>query len=355
MLAVRILVAVVALTIVGLTLGSAMRTMLLPRGIPARIARYVFRAVRWIFALRAGRNATYERRDQVMAYYAPASLLVLLATWMALVYFSYVALFWAVGDRSLRTAYVMSGSSMFTLGFERPPDLVSLTLSFTESALGLFLLALLITYLPLLYTAFSRREAAVTALEIRAGSPPAGVTMLQRFWRLQRMDRLSDVWTAWEALFVEIEESHTSFPALNFFRSPQPEHSWVTATGAVLDGAALYASSLDLPRVVDAEICIRSGYLALRHVADFFRIKHRRQPGAEEPISVQREEFEAALDEMVASGMPVTADREEAWRNFRGWRVNYDDVLLALATLTMAPYAPWSSDRGLATQAAPRQ
>jgi hypothetical protein len=43
--------------------------------------------------------------------------------------------------------------------------------------------------------------------------------------------------------------------------------------------------------------------------------------------------------------LPVTADRDAAWRGFVGWRVNYDTVLLALAALTMAPPAPWSSDR----------
>jgi hypothetical protein len=31
-----------------------------------------------------------------------------------------------------------------------------------------------------------------------------------------------------------------------------------------------------------------------------------------------------------------------------GWRVNYDAVLVTLAGLVMAPYAPWSSDRSAA-------
>ena len=47
------------------------------------------------------------------------------------------------------------------------------------------------------------------------------------------------------------------------------------------------------------------------------------------------------------SGVPLIADRDQAWRDFAGWRVNYDTVLLALAAMTMAPYAPWSSDRSL--------
>ena len=59
-------------------------------------------------------------------------------------------------------------------------------------------------------------------------------------------------------------------------------------------------------------------------------------------------EFEAALDEMAEAGVPLKADREQAWRDFAGWRVNYDTVLLALAELTIAPPARRSSDRRLA-------
>ena len=39
-------------------------------------------------------------------------------------------------------------------------------LSFTQSALGLTLIALLITYLPSIYAAFSKREAAVQKLDV---------------------------------------------------------------------------------------------------------------------------------------------------------------------------------------------
>ncbi|MBI1880640.1 MAG: hypothetical protein HYR94_20890, partial [Chloroflexi bacterium] len=63
--------------------------------------------------------------------------------------------------------------------------------------------------------------------------------------------------------------------------------------------------------------------------------------------SISRDEFDAAYDQLTQQGVPLKSDRDEAWRNFVGWRVNYDAVLLALAGLTMAPYAPWSSDRSL--------
>ncbi len=100
---------------------------------------------------------------------------------------------------------------------------------------------LLVTYLPSLYAAFSRREAQIALLEARAGSPPSGVDMIERYHRIDWLDRLTAVWEDWEAWFADIEETHTSLPALAFFRSPQPEQSWVTAAGAVLDGAALSA------------------------------------------------------------------------------------------------------------------
>lgn len=45
------------------------------------------------------------------------------------------------------------------------------------------------------------------------------------------------------------------------------------------------------------------------------------------------------------AGVPLKADRDQAWRDFAGWRVNYDKVLLATCDLTTAPTAPWSADR----------
>jgi hypothetical protein len=50
---------------------------------------------------------------------------------------------------------------------------------------------------------------------------------------------------------------------------------------------------------------------------------------------------------MAAAGVPLKADHDQAWRDFAGWRVNYDAALIGLAALTMAPEAPWSSDRSL--------
>jgi len=348
MIALRILALVVGVVMIAGTVGSAVRTVVLPRGVQARITRYVFLAMRMLFRLRMGRAPTYEKRDRIMALYAPLSLLMVLVAWITLTLTGYIGVFWGMGGRALREAFYLSGSAIVTLGFQHAGNLLGTAVVLTEAALGLVLLALLITYLPSLYNAFSRREAAVTSLEVRAGSPPSGVQMLERFWIVDRLDKLDELWVTWEQWFVDIEESHTSFPALVFFRSPQPDHSWVTAAGAVLDAASLILSSVDRPDTPEPQYMIRAGYLALRRVADFFGIPYDPDPPSDDPITIARDEFDEVYDRLAAAGIPVK-ERNQAWKDFAGWRVNYDVVLVALAGLTMAPYAMWSSDRSLST------
>lgn len=326
------------------TLLSAVKSMLVPRATPVRLTRLVFVVIRRLFILRSARGRTYEQRDRSMALYAPLSLLSLAGTWLGIVLFAYTAIFWAAGVDPLWEAFRESGSSLLTLGFAVPPDRLTTVLAFSEAALGLSLLALLITFLPSVYATFSRREAAVARLEVRAGSPPSAVEMIERFARIEWLSRLPEIWEQWEVWFVELEETHTSLPALVFFRSPQPERSWVTAAGAVLDGASFVASTFP-NRHPEAEVCVRGGTIALRRIADYFEIPYDPDPKRGDPISVTRGEYEEMCVRLAREGVELEPDREQAWMDFNGWRVNYDTVLLALASLTMAPEAPWSSDR----------
>jgi hypothetical protein len=345
-IALRVLSCVVGAWVVVATVASSLRTTVLPRGVPARLGRRVFRVVRWFFDLRIGKGAPYAKRDRIMAYYAPTALLALMVTWLVAISTGFFLLYWGIGVRPFARTLALSGSSIFTLGFERPDTVLLTFLVCTEAALGLVELALLITYLPSIYQAFSRREALVSALEVRAGSPPSGSEMLIRFTVLGRLESLSEeIWSRWEGWFTDIEESHTTFGALAFFRSPTPDRSWVAAAGAVLDAAALYSSTLEVPRDVRADICIRAGYIALRRICAFYGISVPSEPGADDPISIKRSEFDMVYDRFVEVGVPVREDRDEAWKHFKGWRVNYDDPLLALAVLTDAPEVPWSSDR----------
>jgi hypothetical protein len=265
---------------------------------------------------------------------------------MITVLLGFMLMYWATGIEPLLMAFRLSGSSLLTLGYQTTDGIGHIILMYTEALLGLTLIALLIAYLPTIYASFSKREQAVSMLEVRAGTPPS-VEMFKRFSRIGSIDELPAFWEQWEAWFAELEETHTSLAVLPFFRSPNPDRSWITAAGTVLDAAALYMAVLDLPQKSHAPLTIRAGFLALRHIADFFTIPHNPTPSPDDPISISRAEFEAALDELAASGLAIKPDRDQAWRDFAGWRVNYDTVLLSLCALLMAPYAVWSSDRSL--------
>jgi hypothetical protein len=342
----RVLAVLAGTILVLAAMSSAIRTVILPRAAVSIITRAVFVGIGAFFRVIAPRSAPYERRDRILSLYAPLSLVATLAAWLVLTFAGFGLIFWGLeADVGITDALELSGSSLFTLGFLRPETFWILMVSYVEAAIGLFLLALLITYLPSMYGAFSRRELAVTALSVRAGEPPSGREMIWRYWVLERMHHLNAVWVEWERWFVDVEETHTSLPALVYFRSPQADHHWTTAAGAVLDGAALSVSTVDIERDVEAEFCIRAGYLCLRRIADFFRLPYDPDPTPDAPISVGREEWEVAVDFLASKGVPIKTDRDQAWRDFSGWRVNYDAVLVALANVTSAPPAEWSSDR----------
>jgi hypothetical protein len=343
----RVVAFGVGVLLVFLMGDSALRTFVLPRAASPKITHTVFLVSRRVFNLILRFRKTYEQRDAVMALFSPICLLLLPAVWLGMLMTGFTLMFWALDSGSWREAYASSGSSLLTLGFLEHSDFTRLTISFAEAAFGLGILALLIAYLPTIYNSFSRREVLVAQMSVRAGTPPTAVDLLRRAQLINRIDDLDDIWTAWQTWFSEVEETHTSLAALVFLRSPRPDRSWVTAAGAVLDAASLHLSVLDVERAPQAALCIRSGFLSLRAIAGFFAVPYDEDPAPADPISLDRSEFDDAVERMRLVGVPLVADLDQAWVDFRGWRVNYDQPLLGLAGLTMAPYAPWSSDRSL--------
>jgi hypothetical protein len=343
----RILALSIGITIVIATIFSAISTFVLPRSARSRLNRFVFGGLRRIFEFIFRFVQDYETRDALMAYYSPIALMSLIPTWYFLIALGYALIYWSLRVGDFFYDFRLSGSSLLTLGFVAPENYIVTLIAFSEALIGLIMVGLLIGYLPTMYSAFSRREQAVTMLETRAGNPPSPSDMLSRFQRINSLDRLGDYWRTWEVWFADVEESHTTLPALVFFRSPRSDHSWVTSAGVVLDTAAITLSSIDIPFEASAALCIRAGFIALRRIADYFDIRHPENPRfPETPISISRTEYDEVIKKLEKDGLPIKTDREQAWKDFAGWRVNYDRVLLALCALVMAPpNISWSSDR----------
>jgi hypothetical protein len=343
-MAARALVGAVGIWLIGLTMLSAVKAVVLPRAERAAISTMVFGFTRRLFRLVAARRS-FETADRILALSAPLSLLLLPLAWLVLITLGFAAVFWAAGYGPPLESLYASGSSVTTLGTAPMIRTTHRLIAFTEAGLGLMVVALLITFLPTLYAAFARRETLVALLEVRAGSPPTAVEMLQRAHRIRGLQTLTDLFEEWEQWFAEVEQSHTAFPILTFFRSSRSDQSWLTAAGAVLDTAALFASTIEWPPSPQAGFCIRAGYITLRRIAAFFGAELNLDPAPGDPIAITQAEFDQAYDMLAGAGLPVRADRVQAWNDFSGWRVNYDTPLLFLAELVLAPYGPWTSDR----------
>jgi hypothetical protein len=346
---VRVIVGVLAVVGVGAVLGSMLRTVVVPRGVPARLARAAFLTVYWVLRLRlrlTGRS-DYATRDRIFAVGAPLGPFAQLATWGVLIWLAFAALFWSltastIDGRSISHALELSGSSMLTLGFDSPHGLSRQLAAFAAAAVGLALLALVIAYLPTLYGTFSRREQLITKLTVRAGAPATGPALLSSTWELGRFEQLEEVWEPWEDWFIELGESHTSYPQLLFFRSPRSNNHWVLASEAVLDGAAVLLTACDVPRASRSQLCLHAGIHALLSIADFLDIPHRPpEPGAE--ILLSEEKFNEAFSHLQSIGVPMRDDRRAAWVAFQALRARYEHVLAVLGRMTDAPRSDWSS------------
>ncbi|GAB3828050.1 hypothetical protein [Hymenobacter jeollabukensis] len=340
-------VLLAGLLLVVLTLSAAIRSFVLPRNQSVLLNGWLFQAVRWVFYGVATRTRTYGGRDRVLAMYAPVALVALPIFWLTLLSIAYTGVFWALHEGTWARCYRISASSLLTIGADEPSrGLVASALSYSEAALGLLLLTLLISYLPTIYQSFSRRELVVARLELRAGTPGSVTALLT--W-LQQAGCLTDnpeLWQRWEEWFVEIEESHTSLPILSFFRSPQPGRSWVTAAGVILDASALLTSSVDLPGSAHRDACFKAGCMALDHVHRFFTehmhtrpnplLHNGHSPLTDEP---RRADFEEARRQLADCGLPLRPDADAAWQQFIALRQHYHEALLFLAQLTVAPQA----------------
>jgi hypothetical protein len=337
------LLVAAGLWLVGSVLLSALHTVVVPRGERPKLTALVFLSVRRSLDLPL-RRASAHRREQLLQRYAPVALVLLAGTWAVLVIIGFTPLHWALGELNWIEALQVSGSSLTTLGFVSADPTPSRLIEILEALIGLGLVGLLISFLPTIYNSYSQREILVAQLSSRAGQPPSAANFVIRQQSIRGLENLEETWAEWEDWFSFVEESHSSYPSLIYFRSGEGR-SWLTAAGALLDSAAMIEAAVDIPNQPSAALCLRSGFLCLREVAAQFLIQFDPSPQPDDPIRVSRSEFDECWNSLEAAGVPLVADQDQAWRDWSGWRVNYEDALLGLCALAEPPWALWSSDR----------
>jgi hypothetical protein len=338
--AVRILVAIVGGFAVAWSLLEAIRAFVIPRGVQLRsrvVFFWVFRFLRFVARVRGA--VEREAVDAIMVYGAPIAVLGLPILWLITTLLGFSAIFWEIDGGSFGNAVVVSGSSLFTLGFQRPVGVGGAIASFAEATIGLGLLALVISYLPTLNAAFSRRESVVAMLDTRAGSPPDALTLIERHHTFAGIETLDALWPEWERWIVDVGETHYTHPMLVFFRSSEPWHSWVTAVATLLEAANFRLSAIDASGAGNAAawMFFRAGLGAVGRLRGFFA--YRISDRDIEPVD--RAEFERVLVHFEEVGVSLVEDRDLAWERFCRRRREYEPILDALARLVDAPAGLW--------------
>jgi len=159
------------------------------------------------------------------------------------------------------------------------------------------------------------------------------------------VDQLPVIYQAWERWSADVAESHSSYPSLLRFRSPEPHSSWVVSQLAVLDAAALHLAACPRSAPFTARLCVQMGFTCLRKLTRTLRIPIEEDPRPDDPLRLSWEEFVQGWERIASAGFPVERTPQEAWPHFRGWRVNYEAAAYKLASGLDAVPARWSGPR----------
>jgi hypothetical protein len=347
---VSVLFALLGGVIVVQTWASIVRTLVVPRRAHDRTTRAVDRAVNGLYRLATRRTRDYRVRDARLASQASTTILAQLSVWMLLFFTGFGLLLQPFDGKGHGHAFAQAGSSLFTLGYAGPDSGTLTVIDYLAAASGLVVVALQIGYLPTLYSAFNRRETEVTLLSSRAGTPPWGPEILARtrfgFTTEDDGAVMDEFFLQWERWAADLSESHTNYPVLTRFRSPAPLTSWLAALVAVLDSAALWmALAPSTVPAVQARLCLRMGFTALRSIAETVGLDVDHDPDPDSPLQLTYEEYLQGIERISSTTFRMDRTPAQAWPDFRGWRVNYESVAYALMDRLDAVPAPWTGPR----------
>lgn len=248
----------VAVVLIGVILIDSFETLILPRRVRHgyRLANLFYRAA-WVLWRGLTRLFPAGRwRHAFLSIFGPLSLFALMAVWAVGLIIGFALLHWSVGtaltvppgtDGSFTTLLYFSGTTFLTLGYGDvvPTSPWGRVLSVTEAGLGFGFLAVVISYLPVLYQAFSRREITISLLDARAGSPPSAGELLRRLADARSLASVGPLLVEWERWAAELLESHLSFPVLRFYRSQHDNQSWIGALTMILDTSAFLIACVE--------------------------------------------------------------------------------------------------------------
>jgi hypothetical protein len=347
----RVLVGAAGCVLLFVVLLDAFETVILPRRVTRdfRLARFFTRKM-WATWSSLGRHIhTLKSRETYLSYYGPFALISLFTLWAWTLVLAFAMLHWAGGSAvsppgtsyagNFRSDLYLSGSTFFTLGLGDavPHTRLERFLTVIEAGTGFGFLAIVLSYLPTLYGAFSQREVNISLLDARAGSPPTAGELLRRHGRQRIMDGLGHYLKDWETWSAQLMESHLTYPILCFFRSQHANQSWLAAFAAVLDMCALLIAYGDGEVKWQAKLT----FVTARHaVADLSEVlRANPQPPTHDRLPPADLARVRAL--LMQCGLPPCSEAADAKLN--ELRRLYEPQLNGLSTRLHMPLPSWGA------------
>lgn len=340
---------IVGVLIIASILWDTFETVILPRRVNRRLrlTNFFYAAV-WIPSARvADQIKTHRLRETFLGFFGPMSLLGLLVMWAIGLIIGFTLLLWGTdsalnvgrGETSFGTYLYLSGVTFFTLGFGdiTPISTTGRFLAVLECANGFALLAVCISYLPVLYQAFSRREASISLLDARAGSPSSAVELLRRHRAEDSFDDLNRLLSEWEHWSAGLLESHLSYPVLCYFRSQHDNQSWLRALTTVLDTCALVMVGVRDAPVWQARMTFAMARHALVDIAQVMRTKPHLD-GV--PRELTRDEF-LRVSRTLEENRIFLPNDEKTEERLAELRAMYEPYVYALSDWLLMPVPPW--------------
>ena len=351
----KLLAVIFGIALILLVAQDAFETIVLPRRVTRRIrlTKLFYRVIQLGWNSIGHIIRSSARRDSFRGYMAPFSLLALLIFWAALFILGYGLLLWGLAlplsalsnTTGFSTYLYLSSTTFFTLvlGDVSPLPSVGRFLLVSEAALGFIFLALVISYVPVLYQAFSRRELRISLLDARAGSPGTAVELLSRNCAGKTgegVEELRLLLHEWELWCADILESHLSYPILAFYRSQHEQQSWVGALTIILDTCALVLTTIDGDSTTRAPAqAAKFTFAMARHaVVDLAQVLSISPSTAVNRLSSA--EFTHLQDMLLTAGVRLRESRTSE-QKLSELRATYEPFVSALAKRIRVSLPPW--------------
>jgi hypothetical protein len=343
-----IVVGIFGFIVILIVLWDVFETIILPRRVSRklRLARLYYQKSWKLLSAVARRMHPGKRRERYLGYFGPISLLMLFVVWGIGQIVGFAMIHWAIGSRlhlaagapSFRTDLYFSGTTFFTLGLGdiAPQTPLARAVTVLEAGTGFGFLAIVIGYLPVIYQAFSRREANISLLDARAGSPPSATELLARHGRDHSLAYLSELLKEWERWSAELLESHLSYPVLVYFRSQHENQSWLAALTTILDTCSLIIVGMEGAPVWQAKMTFAMARHALVDLAQVFNTP----PRAPDPDRLSAHTLADVRQSLAAAGL-APRDGDEVDRKLTELRRMYEPYVNSLAQFLFMTLPPW--------------